>query len=100
MQIAETLAPSIQALNLGAKELPIRNLEPETRGTRRANRWRAFQWHAKVHPRALAEGRASWPLSGRALAKAGPTSSESDAAVNNTSSSLKETASRASGLRI
>ncbi len=38
------------------------------------------------------------PLGGRASAKAGPKSSESDAAVNNTSSSPKETALRASGL--
>ncbi len=45
-----------------------------------------------------AEGHASWPLCRRASAKAGPKSSESDAAVNNTSSSLKKMALRASGL--
>ncbi len=41
---------------------------------------------------------ASWPLGGRASVKAGPKSSESEAAVNNTSSSPKETVSHASGL--
>ncbi len=42
------------------------------------------------------KGRASWPLGGKVSAKAGPKSSE--AAVSNTSSSPKETVSRASGL--
>ncbi len=45
-----------------------------------------------------AEGRASWPLGGSASAKAGPKSSESEAAVCRTSSSPKETKSRAFGL--
>ncbi len=38
----------------------------------------------------VAEGRGSWPLGRKASAKAGPESSESDAALNNTSSSPKK----------
>ncbi len=43
------------------------------------------------------EGRASWPLGGSASAKAGPKSSESEAAVCRTSSSPREMKSRAFG---
>ncbi len=48
--------------------------------------------------RRAAEGRASWLLGGSASAKAGPKSSESEAAVCRISSSPKETKSRAFGL--
>ncbi len=46
----------------------------------------------------LRVGRTSWPLGGSASAKAGPKSSESEAAVCRTSSSPKETKSCAFGL--
>ncbi len=53
---------------------------------------------ARKHVHKLREGRASWPLGGSASAKAGPKSSESEAAVCRISSSPKETVSRALGL--
>ncbi len=45
---------------------------------------------ARKHVHELRVGRASWPLSGSTSAKAGPKSLESEAAVNNISSSPKE----------
>ncbi len=53
---------------------------------------------ARKHIHKLRVGRASWPLGGSASAKAGPKSSESEAAVCRISSSPKETVSRALGL--
>ncbi len=53
---------------------------------------------ARKHVHKLRVGRASWPLGGSASAKAGPKSSESEAAVCRISSSPKETVSRALGL--
>ncbi len=53
---------------------------------------------ARKHVHELRVGRASWPLGGSASAKAGPKSSESEAAVCRTLSSPKETKSRAFGL--
>ncbi len=48
---------------------------------------------ARKHVHEVRVGRASWPLGGSASAKAGPKSSESEAAVCSMSSSPKETVS-------
>ncbi len=98
MQIAEKWQLSPFRLGMCTDEEPL----VELRSSRLAGLIGPIQRElfggARKHVQKLRVGRASWPLGGSASAKAGPKSSESEAAVCRISSSPKETVSRALGL--